>query len=268
VKVAAAPAPTGYSTVRKAMAVISAFSYGEPVLGVSEIARRLGMGKSTVHRILATLQADGYVERTADERYRLSIRMYEIGLQVAASSELRQLVHPALEQLRNESRETAHLAVLSGTDVVYLDRLESPHMIRLFTQVGRRRAAHATSSGKVLLAFGTPADVDTVVAGGMPRLGPRTITTRPLLEQSLEQVRLDGYAISVEESARGVSSVAAPVFDGDGQCVGAVSVAGPITRMPANQLDHFVRLVLAASARIPGSASPRARVTRQPRGAA
>ena len=162
--VAAASSSTGYSTVRKAMAVISAFSYGEPVLGVSELSRRLGMGKSTVHRILTTLQGDGFVERTPDERYRLSIKMYEIGLQVAASSELRELVHPALERLRNESGETAHLAVLSGTDVVYLDRLESPHMLRMLTQVGRRRAAHATSSGKVLLAFGAPADIDRVVA--------------------------------------------------------------------------------------------------------
>ena len=139
---------TEYTTVRKAMAVVSAFSYGEPVLGVSELARRLDMGKSTVHRILTTLVADGYVERTRDERYRLSIKMYEIGQQVAASIELRELVHPALERLRNESGETAHVGVLSGTDVVYVDRLESPHMIRWLTRVGRRRGAHATSTGK------------------------------------------------------------------------------------------------------------------------
>ena len=254
----AATGSTGYSTVRKAMAVISAFSYGEPVLGVSELSRRLGMGKSTVHRILTTLQGGGFVERTADERYRLSIKMYEIGLQVAASSELRELVHPALERLRNESGETAHLAVLSGTDVVYLDRLESPHMLRMLTQVGRRRAAHATSSGKVLLAFGAPADIDGVVAAGMPRLGPRTITSRSMLERALADVRADGYAVSVEESAPGVASVAAPLFDGDGECVAAMSVAGPVTRMPPDQLDRFVRLVLGAASSVTSSRRPRA----------
>ena len=254
--------PPGYSTVRKAMAVIAAFSYGEPVLGVSELARRLGLGKSTVHRILATLQADGYVERTPDERYRLSIKMYEIGLQVAASSELRQLVHPALERLRNESGETAHLAVLSGTDVVYLDRLESPHMIRLLTQVGRRRAAHATSSGKVLLAFGAPADLERVLAGGLPRLGPRTITTPAMLERALAEVQARGYAVSVEESARGVSSVAAPIYDGGGECVAAMSVAGPITRMPVDQLDHFAWLVVAAAASIPHAGSAQSKPRR------
>jgi DNA-binding IclR family transcriptional regulator len=236
------------------MAVISAFSYGEPVLGVSELSRRLGLGKSTVHRILTTLAADGYVERTADDRYRLSLKMYEIGQQVAASTELRTLVHPALERLRNESGETAHLAVLSGTDVVYVDRLESPQMLRLMTRVGRRRAAHATSSGKVLLAFGAPDDLDRVIAHGLPRLGPRTITMPNLLEQALAGVRRQGYAVSVEESAPGVVSVAAPVLDGSGECVAAMSVAGPITRMPPDHLDRFVRAVLAATASIPGTA--------------
>lgn len=239
-----------YTTVRKAMAVISAFSYGEPVLGVSELSRRLGIGKSTVHRILSTLAADGFVERTRDDRYRLSIRLYEIGLQVAASTELREVAHPALERLRNESGETAHLAVLAGTDVVYVDRLESPHMIRLLTRVGRRRAAHATSSGKCLLAFGTPGDVDRVVAAGLARLGPRTITTRRLLERTLADVRTTGYAVSVEESAPGVASVAAPLFDGTGRCVAAMSVAGPVTRITPERLERLVPMVQAATASV------------------
>jgi DNA-binding IclR family transcriptional regulator len=240
----------GYSTVRKAMAVVSAFSYSEPVLGVSELARRLGLGKSTVHRILATLVADGFVERTPDERYRLSLKLYEIGQQVAASSELRERAHPSLERLRNESGETAHLAVLAGTDVVYVDRLESRQMLHILTRVGRRRAAHATSSGKCLLAFGPPADVDRVVAGGLPRLAPRTITSPELLHRALDEVRARGYAASVEESAPGVVSVAAPVFSGDGECVAAMSVAGPITRLPADRIDRVARMVLAAAARV------------------
>jgi IclR family transcriptional regulator, KDG regulon repressor len=241
---------SGYSTVRKAMAVISAFSYSEPVLGVSELARRLDLGKSTVHRILTTLVDDGFVERTDDDRYQLSFKLYEIGQQVAASSDLRERAHPSLERLRNESGETAHLAVLAGTDVVYVDRLESPHMLHLLTRVGRRRAAHATSSGKCLLAFGAPADVEQVVAGGLPRLGPRTITSAALLRRTLKDVRIRGYAASVEESAPGVASVAAPIFDAAGECIAAMSVAGPITRMPPDQLDRFARLVLAAAARL------------------
>jgi DNA-binding IclR family transcriptional regulator len=253
--VAGAP---GYSTVRKTLAVISAFSYSEPVLGVSELARRLGIGKSTVHRILTTLAADGFVERTPDDRYRLSLKMYEIGQQVAASNELRERVHPHLERLHNDTGETAHLAVLAGTDVVYLDRLESPNMLRLMTRVGRRRAAHATSSGKCLLAFGAPADVERVIAAGLTRLGPRTITSPRLLHRTLEEVRATGYAVSIEESAPGVASVAAPIFAGTGECVAAMSVAGLVARMPAEQLDRFAHMVVAAAARVSGpSARPR-----------
>ena len=228
------------------MAIVSAFSYGEPVLGVSELARRLGMGKSTVHRLLASLLIDGYVERTDDDRYRLSLRFYEIGQQVAASVDLREVAHPILERLRNQSGETAHLAVLAGPEVVYLDRLESPHMMRIFTRAGRRRAAHATSSGKCLLAYGGADDVATAIAGGLPRLAPRTITSKQQLHRTLREVRARGYAISIEESAPGVVSAAAPVFDGGGACVAAVSVAGPAARMPTESLDRFVRMVVIA----------------------
>jgi IclR family transcriptional regulator, KDG regulon repressor len=238
------------STVRKALSIVSAFSYGEPVLGVSELARRLGYGKSTVHRILTTLREEGFVERTLDDRYRLSLKLYEIGQQVAVSTELRELAHVALERLRNETGETAHLAVLAGADVVYLDRLESPHMLRVFTKLGRRRAAHATSSGKCLLAFGSPADVQAAVDGGLPRLGPRTAITRASLARILTEVRARGYATSVEESAPGVASVGAPIFDGTGSCVAAVSVAGPVARLSDEHLDRAVRLVIAAAADI------------------
>ena len=240
----------GYGTVHKAMAVISAFSYADPVLGVSELSRRLALGKSTVHRILTTLADDGFVERTPDGRYRLSIKMYELGQQVAASIELRQLVHPALERLRNETGETAHVAVLSGTDVVYVDRLESPHMLRLLTRLGRRRAAHATSSGKCLLAFGPPSTVAAVVAAGLPRLGPRTITSKSMLHKRLAEVRLSGYAISIDEAAPGMASVAAPIFDGARGCIAAISVAGPVTRLPAERLDRLGRQVVSAAATV------------------
>ena len=121
--------------------------------------------------------------------------------------------HPSLERLRNQTGETAHLAVLAGTDVVYVDRLESPHMLQLLTRVGRRRPAHATSSGKCLLAFGAAADVRQVIAGGLPRLGPRTITSAGALQRALDEVRARGYAVSFEESAPGVASVAAPIFE-------------------------------------------------------
>ena len=160
------------------------------------------------------------------------------------------LVHPALERLRNESGETAHLAVLSGTDVVYVDRLESPHMMPLLTRVGRRRAAHATSSGKCLLAFGAAGRRRPRVAGGLPRLGPRTITSARCSSGRWPRSAPTATPSASTSRRRGSSSVAAPIFDRAGDCIAAISVAGPITRMPPEQLDRFARLVAAATARL------------------
>ena len=238
------------SAVARALSLLTAFTFTDPVLGVSELGRRVKLPKSTVHRLLSILVAEGFVERTPDERYRLSLKLYEIGQEVVSSRVLRQVGHVPLEKLHNDSNEATHLAVLSGPDVVYLDRLESPQMMGLFTKVGRRRSAHATSSGKVLLAFGSQADVDDAVAGGLPRLGPRTITTRTRLNQALAEVRKAGYAVGTDEAAPGVVSIAAPIFDRLGTCVAAVSVAGPMIRMGNDRHEQLIRMVVRTAADI------------------
>lgn len=238
------------SAVRRALAIIGVFSYADPILGVSEIGRRLGLPKTTAHRLLSTLVAEGWVEKTTHGRYRLSLRVYEIGQQAVQSHGLRQVGHAPLERLHNATGEMAHLAVLSGADVLYVDRLESPQLMKLLSRFGRRSAAHATSSGKCLLAYGTPADVDVVVKGGLPRLAPRTITTKAALMQALAKTRKEGYAVSIDESAPDIVSVGAPIFGRMGACVAAVSVAGPSLRMPPESLDRFVRHVVRAAADI------------------
>lgn len=243
-------ADANLSTVTKALAVLGAFSYDEPVLGVSELSRRLGMGKSSVHRVLQTLLDAGFVTKTADDRYRLGLRLYELGQLAVASLRLREVAHPYLERLRNESGETAHLAVLEGTEVVYLDRFESPRTLRLFSRVGHRGPAYSTSSGKVLLAFGPAEVVEDVIAAGLRRSAPRTITQRSTLLRALEQVRTQGYAISVEEREPGVTSVGAPVFGHEGSCIAAVSIAGPVMRMTPEHLPRLTRLVCRCAADI------------------
>ncbi len=243
-------ADSNLSTVARALAVLGAFSYDEPVLGVSELSRRLGLGKSSVHRMLQTLLEAGFVAKTGDDRYRLGLRLYELGQLAVASLRLREVAHPFLERLRNETGETAHLAVLEGTDVVYLDRFESPRTLRLFSRVGHRGPAYSTSSGKVLLAFGAPETVEAVIANGLRRSAPRTITQRSTLLRALDEVRRQGYAVSVEEREPGVTSVGAPVFGHDGSCIAAVSIAGPVMRMTPEQLPKLVRLVRRCAADI------------------
>ncbi|TXH57486.1 MAG: IclR family transcriptional regulator [Burkholderiaceae bacterium] len=231
------------STVSKALQVLEAFSYERPVLGVSELARQLGMGKSSVHRILSTLAEQGFVVKTVDDRYRLGLKLHALGQLVVNPLELRTVARGPMERLRNECGETVHVAVLEGSDAMYVHRIESQATLRTFSRVGRRVPAHTTSSGKVLLAFGDPAQIDVVVAAGLPRIGPRSITTERGLRDALRTIRSDGYAVSVEENERGVVSIGAPIFGHDGACIAAVSMAGPALRMSTDQIPRLVQRV-------------------------
>ncbi len=237
------------STVAKTLRVLEAFSFAEPVLGVSELARKLGMGKSSVHRALSTLHEHGYIAKTADDRYRLGLKLHEMGQLVVSGLRLHEVAHGPLEELRVECKETVHLAVLDGADVVFVDQMESAGLARMFNRVGRRVAAHATSSGKCLLAYNDPA-VDAVLQRGLRRLAPRTITTKALLLETLDRVRTVGYAVSVEESEPGVASVGAPIFGRDGACIAAVSMAGPALRLGEDQLQRAIRQVRSCAGSI------------------
>ena len=235
--------PDQLSTVAKTLRVLEAFSYAEPVLGVSEIARKLGMGKSSVHRALSTLLEHGYVAKTADDRYRLGLKLHELGQLVVSGLRLHEVAHDPLERLQHETKATVHLAVMDGTDVVYIDRMESSGSTRIFSRVGRRLPAHVTSSGKCLLAFGQPEAIERVIKAGLSRRVQRTITAPRAFRDVLAQVRVDGYAVSVEENERGMSSVGAPVFGRDGSCIVAVSLVASALTLSGEQLPRYVRLV-------------------------
>jgi IclR family transcriptional regulator, KDG regulon repressor len=241
-------APSSTSrTVANAVRVLDQFSYTDRVLGPSELARRLGLSKSVVHRLLATLATEGFLEPTEGGRYRLGIRLYELGSLVIHGIELREVAHPFLERLRNATNETVHLAVLGGTEVVYVDRMESQATLRMFSRIGTRMPAHATSSGKSILAYSPPETVEAVLAGKLQRKAPRTIVTRTGLLNALKQIRADGYAVSIEESEIGASSVGAPVFGHEGTVIASVSVAGPSPRLTPEVIPRVAKLVCAAA---------------------
>lgn len=231
------------STVTRTLQVLEAFSYAEPVLGVSELARRLGMGKSSVHRALSTLLERGYVTKTADDRYRLGLKLHEMGQLVVSGIRLHEVAHTPLERLRAECQETVHVAVLDGRDVVYLERMESAGLARMLNRVGLRVPAHVTSSGKCLLAFGDPSKTEAVLAAGLERRAPRTITTASMFLETLAKIRREGYSVSIEESQPKVSSVGAPVFGLDGSCIAAVSIVGPSLRFSSEHLPTQLRRV-------------------------
>jgi DNA-binding IclR family transcriptional regulator len=237
------------SSVHNALRILRAFGRGEHALGVSELARRLGIAKSTVHRLLGTLVAERFVRKLDNNQYALGIALWELGTQMVSGLELRDVAHPILEELRNATGETVHLSILEGAEVVYIDRLESPTGLTLFRRIGYRLPAYATSTGKAILAFSPTEVIERVFEAGMKKLAPGTLTSKKQLLARLEDIREAGYVVSIEESERGAASIGAPVFDYR-DVVGAISVAGPAMRFPPDAIARFSSLVVAAARRI------------------
>jgi IclR family KDG regulon transcriptional repressor len=231
------------SSVQNAARLLKEFGSAEDELGVTELARRLGLGKSTVHRLLATLTAERILEHDpVTGTYRLGLMMWELGARVSVHRVLHDAATTVIEELRNATKETVQVAVLDGREVVYVERLESPHTLRLFGRVGHRNWAHCTSTGKVLLAFLPERRLQVLLEGWRPeRRTEATICDLPQLRAELDRVRAQGWAENIGESVPGAASVAAPVRNARGEVIAAVSLAGPTMRVDGDTLRRFFR---------------------------
>ncbi|WP_116707697.1 IclR family transcriptional regulator [Actinomycetospora cinnamomea] len=231
-------------SVRNAARLLKEFSVADRELGVAELARRLGLGTSTVHRLLATLADERLLERAPGGVYRLGLAVHELGASVAPHVGLHEAAMPAMAGLRHATGETVQLAVLDGLDSVYVERLESPHTVRIFARVGTRLPATTTSTGKVLLAALPPGELDARLDGWVPeRPTPHSIADEALLRRRLAEIAARGWAENREESRLGVVSVGAVIRDGAGAPVAAVSVAVPVSRAPAATMRRYTTLV-------------------------
>lgn len=224
----------------------------EQTLGLSELAQRVGLHKTTVARVLATLAAHGYVEQDPrTRRYRLTLKLFELGSLCLARIELVREARPILEDLARASGEVVHLAVLDQGEVVYVDKVESEQTIRMYSRVGRRSPVHCTGVGKALLAFVDDPTFEAIVAQrGLPSYTPHTITDPQRLREHLARVRETGVAFDDEEHEPGIRCVAAPVRDHRSVVVASISVAGPAVRMTRQRLQELVEPVRQAAAAI------------------
>ncbi len=224
-------------SVSNAARVLKAFTPNEREWGVTDLARRLSIAKSTAHRLLATLTDEGLLEQDpATGRYRLGLVVFDMAA-AAQSVDLHEAVLTPMTELRNRTGETVQVAVLDGREVVYVERLDSPNTLRLFIEVGRRNSAHSTGCGKALLAFLAPDQLERVLRGW--ELEPKTkhtITDVKVLRDDLAASRRRGYAVNRRESEVGIISVAAPIRDVSGRTVAAISVAGPVERLEPHEL--------------------------------
>jgi IclR family transcriptional regulator, KDG regulon repressor len=254
-------------SVRNAARVLRAFSHADQELGVTELSRRLGLSKSTTHRLVATLEAERLLEQDqATGKYRLGLALYELGTTVTEHVDLHQAALPVLTTLRHSTGDMVHVAVLDGLEVVYVERLESYHMLPIFRRVGHRLPAHVTSSGKVLLAA-LPRDeqVRRLRGAALDARTDHTITDTDALLAELEQVARRGWASNVEEGAVGVTSVGAPVRGADGSVIAAVTVVGTSERLNGEMLRRYAKAVVEAAAVISRRLGYRSSAARRPR---
>ena len=247
----------GIQSVERALDVLEGLAASADEVSLSELAAQTGMPLTTIHRLVKTLEARGYVRRSGTRRYGLGAPL--IGLGEAAGRLFGSRARPYLAELVELSGETANLALLEGDHVVYVANVPSQHKMRMFTEVGNRVLPHCTAVGKVLLAYLPPAQAEQVLRrNGLPRRTVHTVTDmRELLDQ-LEQIHAAGYAVDAQEEEIGVRCFAVPVLSPSGP-IAAMSVSGPVTRLTDEVGERVVpelRRVAAAFAAELSAPSP------------
>ncbi len=239
---------TRLSSVGAALHLLKTFSAEEPELGITELAGRMKLAKSTVHRLTSTLVAEGFLEKNVvNDRYRLGLSLFALGTLVRRRMDISSEALPYLHELRDGTHETVHLAVLERTDIMYLFNLESQQAIGMRSYLGLRKPAFCTAEGRAILAFGAPALLTSVIQQGAPSSLPLTSVQAKTLYKVLEEVRQQGFAIDDEESDTGMRGLAAPVWDASGTVIAAVGLAGPVQRLSKKTLRSFVPQVAVAA---------------------
>jgi IclR family acetate operon transcriptional repressor len=236
-------------TVEKALTMLEELaSAAWPGIGVGDLGRRLGLHRTTQSRFLATLARRGYVEPIqGTDRYRVGLKALELASAPLRGLPLREIGAPILEQLNRSTRETVHIVVLDGGEVVTIDRLEAERPITLRSDIGSRRPAYCSAAGKAMLAHRPETEVDELLARGMPARTATTITTPLRLKAQLQEIRMRGYALDDEENVEGVRCAAAPVFELTGRLAGAVSLAAPTYRVDVPRLLELAVPVIEAA---------------------
>jgi len=237
-------------SIERAFAVLGALADGPS--GVTDVADRVALPKSTAARLLASLAREGVVEQVpGDTHYRLGPRLATLAAGLTPARSLAALARPSLRDLAESTGEAAGLSVPDGDLVHYIDQVDTPNPVSVRDWTGSRVPMHAVSSGQVLLAFRPPASVDRYLARPRERFTPRTITEARDLQARFRDIRRDGYTWALEEFDPGISSIAAPVADASGEVIAAVHVHGPSYRFPvAGNETSVAERVVATAARI------------------
>ncbi|MBM7634390.1 IclR family transcriptional regulator [Geomicrobium sediminis] len=234
-------------SIDRAMRVLDLLKEHHFGLGVTELSHRLGVAKSTVHRIVSSLEAHGYVKQEpGNGNYRLGLKFLEMQQYVLKQMEITSIARPFLDELSREANEIVHLVEQQDYEVVYLDKVEQhSNTIRIYSRVGRRAPMHCTGVGKVLLSHFSEAKLEQYFqqVPNRQKYTDYTVTTEKEIKHAITRIKGAGYSIDNEEHERGIRCVAAPVYNHVGEVNYGVSVTGPLDRMDDNKVKHVVELL-------------------------
>jgi len=238
--------------IDRAAQILDCFGFDHQELSVSEIGVKTSLHRSTAHRILMALEYNDLIQQNPENgKYRLGIKLFRLGHQAVSHLNLREICRPFLTRVMNETKETVHLAVLDEDQVLYLDKVEGPHALRMPSRVGRRIPTYCTSLGKAMLSCLDDQEVKNTLR--VQVLRPYTANTVKTLSQlltDLRVVRKRGYAVDNEEIELGLRCVGAPIKDYTGAMVGAISVAAPSARLSNQKISAVGRLVTGTAEEI------------------
>jgi len=214
-------------------------------LELMELCKKTHISTATLYRLLQTLKDRGFVTQNPyTGKYRLGLKLLELGQVVVEQIELRRIALPFLQELMEKTGETANLVILDEDKAVYIEKVESPASLRMFLRIGKQAPAHATGVGKVLLASLSSEKLQKIINHKtLPKLTENTITSPEKLKKELEKIRKEGFAIDNEECEVGAKCIAAPIMDYRKEVVAAVSISGPSARLTEDRVKNLVRVV-------------------------
>ena len=238
------------NTLVKGLQLLEMLARSRRPLGVTELARSLGFGKSLTHRLLQGLIDLGYASRVEPEAtYAVTVRLWELGAAVLEHLDIRAVAMPLMSDLLEQTRETVHLSVLDGDEVVYVHKLDSPEPVRAYSEIGGRAPAWCVATGKAMLAWRDPGSLESLSVR-LVRHSPHTITDPATFLREMARIREAGYAGNRGEWREGVSGVAAPVRDAAGNVIAAVGLSGPAERLKPSTFRTVASRVIEAAQEI------------------
>ncbi|TCZ77186.1 IclR family transcriptional regulator [Paenibacillus albiflavus] len=238
------------TSVQKSCTLLKLFLNAEKELGVSDLSRKLQISKGAVHKLLITLESEGFIKQNPNNKlYSLGYTLLELGTKVKDNHDWAEFAKPSIQKLADYTKELACFCIIDGQDAMYIDKIESQYPIRFNVEAYRRFPLYATSASRVILAYCSPEMIDQVLSQPFKQYTPYSITDPEEMKQRLAKIRQLGYEISSNLRNIGVTGIAAPIFDAEGKVAASISLIGPTDRMTQN-LDHWADTVVQTTQKL------------------